>query len=125
MASQTSAVGRTSSVRPEDQAATAALHATKGSQKSKQYRDSDIHLSSAGELQATSGDILGRVCLTSLRVGATASLKYADVKDLPSFPSTGRKNDNSAAGTAATLGWAKQTTIEPSRPDQSASASKA
>jgi hypothetical protein len=39
-------------------------------------------------------------------VGAATSLKYADARDLPSFPSLGmRAGDDSAAGIAATLGW--------------------
>jgi hypothetical protein len=57
--------------------------------------------------------------------GAAASLKYASPKDLPSFPSAGLKKDDSAAGTAATLGWSKQKSFERWKPDSSASASRA
>jgi hypothetical protein len=58
--------------------------------------------------------------------GAAASLKYAQPKDLPSYPSSGlRKNDTSAAGAAASLGWANQKSFEHWKPDPSVSASAA
>jgi hypothetical protein len=50
MATQTAAAVHTSSVKLEDQAATAALYHTKGSENAHQYLDSDFRLSSAGEL---------------------------------------------------------------------------
>ncbi|KAG9241855.1 hypothetical protein BJ878DRAFT_518577 [Calycina marina] len=93
----------------EDQAATAALYATgQNRQKIKSgqdYLDNDHKLSSAG---------------------AAASLKYANPQDLPSYPSAGLKNnDNSAAGAAASSGWANQKPFEHWKPDASASASAA
>ncbi|KAI9744315.1 MAG: hypothetical protein M1818_002467 [Claussenomyces sp. TS43310] len=58
--------------------------------------------------------------------GAAASLKYASPKDLPSFPSAGLRNDDSAAGAAASLGWSNQKPFEYWKPDgTSSSASKA
>ncbi|PMD53802.1 uncharacterized protein K444DRAFT_147615 [Hyaloscypha bicolor E] len=56
---------------------------------------------------------------------AAASLKYAQAQDLPSFPSAGLKNGDSAAGAAASLGWANQKAFEHWKPDPSASASAA
>lgn len=56
--------------------------------------------------------------------GAAASLKYANPQDLPSYPTAGLKGD-SAAGTAASLGWANQKPFEHWKPDSSASASAA
>ncbi len=63
--------------------------------------------------------------LTTLKTGAAASLKYAQPHDLPSFPSTGLKKDDRAAGAAASSGWNSQKTFEHWRPDPSASASAA
>jgi hypothetical protein len=64
--------------------------------------------------------------LTSSPTGAAASLKYANPRDLPSYPSAGlKKGDSGAAGTAATLGWANQKSFEHWKPDPSASASAA
>lgn len=59
--------------------------------------------------------------------GAAASLKYASPADLPSYPSTGLKkgSGDSAAGAAASLGWANQKSFEHWKPDPSASASAA
>jgi hypothetical protein len=57
--------------------------------------------------------------------GAAASLKYANPRDLPSYPSTGFKRSDSAAGAAASLGWANQKPFELWQPDPSASASAA
>ncbi|KAH8803287.1 hypothetical protein F5884DRAFT_503167 [Xylogone sp. PMI_703] len=57
--------------------------------------------------------------------GAAASLKFASPRDLPSYPSAGLKADDSAAGRAATLGWTNQKSIEPWKPNPSASASAA
>lgn len=58
-------------------------------------------------------------------IGAAASLKYANPQDLPSFPSYGLRRDDSAAGAAASLGWANQKPFEHWKPDPSASASAA
>ncbi|KAE9366190.1 hypothetical protein N431DRAFT_419313 [Stipitochalara longipes BDJ] len=91
----------------EDQAAIAALYVTKhdnGPKTGREFLDSDNKLSSAG---------------------AAASLKYAQAQDLPSFPSAGLKNGGSAAGAAASLGWANQKPFEHWKPDPSASASAA
>ncbi|CAD6441897.1 950b8189-ec1c-4df8-9a77-be5e0b8ac686 [Sclerotinia trifoliorum] len=99
---------RTSSNKLEDQAATAALYITnQNNRKPKpgcEFLDSDNKLSSAG---------------------AAASLKYAKPRDLPSYPSAGLKKDQSAAGTAASLGWQNQKTFKHWKPDPSASASAA
>ncbi|KAH6672924.1 putative Eisosome protein 1 [Halenospora varia] len=103
----------THSDRLEDQAATAALYVTKydsgtssGTNNRNGYDilDSDHKLSSAG---------------------AAASLKYAQPRDLPSYPSAGLKKDDSAAGAAASLGWANQKPFEHWKPDPSSSASTA
>lgn len=58
-------------------------------------------------------------------VGAAASLKYAEPRDLPSFPSVGLTNMDSSAGAAASLANAHQKTFEYWKPDPSASANKA
>jgi len=39
-------------------------------------------------------------------------LKYANARDLPSFPSTGLKKDGAAASAAASLGWANQKSLQ-------------
>ncbi|KAG9234183.1 putative Eisosome protein 1 [Amylocarpus encephaloides] len=95
----------THSNKLEDQAATAALYVTKydNSKNGQEFLDSDHKLSFAG---------------------AAASLKYANPKDLPSYPSSGLKNDL-AAGAAASLGWSNQKSFEHWKPDPSASASAA
>ncbi|KAL2068691.1 hypothetical protein VTL71DRAFT_15029 [Oculimacula yallundae] len=91
----------------EDQAALAALYVTN-------------KLSSAGRQYLRSA---GFSALTF--TGAAASLKYANPKDLPSFPSVGLKKNDSAAGAAASLGWANQKSFEHWKPDPSAAASSA
>ena len=63
--------------------------------------------------------------MLTARLGAAASLKYAQAQDLPSYPSAGLKNGDSAAGAAASLGWANQKPFEHWKPDPSASASAA
>ncbi|ESZ98994.1 hypothetical protein SBOR_0652 [Sclerotinia borealis F-4128] len=99
---------RTSSKRLEDQAATAALYVTNQNNRKPrsghEFLDSDNKLSSAG---------------------AAASLKYANPRDLPSYPSAGLKRNQSAAGAAASLGWQNQKTFEHWKPDPSMSASTA
>ncbi|KAG0645249.1 hypothetical protein D0Z07_9023 [Hyphodiscus hymeniophilus] len=95
------------SAKLEDQAATAALYVTqydKSSKNGQEFLDGHHRLSSAG---------------------AAASLKYANPQDLPSYPSSGLKKNDSAAGTAASLGWANQKPFEHWKPDPSASASAA
>ncbi|KAK2028498.1 hypothetical protein LX32DRAFT_653068 [Colletotrichum zoysiae] len=52
-------------------------------------------------------------------------LKYANPRDLPSFPSPGLPPDGAAAGAAASLGWANQKPIELWKPEKSTSASTA
>ncbi|KAH7166230.1 hypothetical protein EDB81DRAFT_280086 [Dactylonectria macrodidyma] len=52
-------------------------------------------------------------------------LKYADPRDLPSYPSAGLRPDGAAASAAASLGWANQKTIECWKPDKASSASAA
>lgn len=58
-------------------------------------------------------------------IGAAASLKYARPDQLPSYPSAGLKKNDSAAGAAASLGWANQKPFEHWKPDPSSSASAA
>lgn len=89
---------------PSEQSATAALHVNSTSSTHIQVLDSNQKLSAAG---------------------AAASLKFAGPRDLPSYPSTGLKANDSAAGRAATLGWTNQRSVEPWKPDPSASASAA
>ncbi|KAJ0148091.1 hypothetical protein FOXG_01465 [Fusarium oxysporum f. sp. lycopersici 4287] len=52
-------------------------------------------------------------------------LKYADPRDLPSYPSAGLRPDGAAASAAASLGWSNQKTIELWKPDKTSSASAA
>ncbi|KAL2211994.1 hypothetical protein CC79DRAFT_1329313 [Sarocladium strictum] len=52
-------------------------------------------------------------------------LKYADPRDLPSYPSSGLRPDGAAAGAAASLGWSNQKPIEPWRPDKTSASSAA
>ncbi|KAF7546163.1 hypothetical protein G7Z17_g8634 [Cylindrodendrum hubeiense] len=56
---------------------------------------------------------------------SSGRLKYADPRDLPSYPSTGLRPDGAAASAAASLGWANQKTIECWKPDKISSASAA
>ncbi len=58
-------------------------------------------------------------------IGAAASLKHADPRDLPSFPSAGFTNKDAWAGAAANLANANQKPFEYWKPDPSASANKA
>lgn len=57
--------------------------------------------------------------------GAAPSPKYVSPKDISRFPSTGLRKDDSAAGTAASIGWANQKPFEQWKPDPSPSASRA
>ncbi|KAK0720815.1 hypothetical protein B0H67DRAFT_483493 [Lasiosphaeris hirsuta] len=50
-------------------------------------------------------------------------LKYASAQDLPSYPSSGLKKDDAAAGAAASLGWANSISHKRLRSDISASSS--
>jgi Eisosome protein 1 len=108
----------------EDQAAIAALYVTKydnASKTGREFLDSDNKLSSAGE---SSSPECADTCIPPLTTytGAAASLRYAQAQDLPSFPSTGLRNGDSAAGAAASLGWANHKSFELWKPDPSASA---
>lgn len=57
--------------------------------------------------------------------GAATSLKYANPRDLPSYPSAGLTNLDSSAGAAASLANANHTAFEHWKPDPSLSANKA
>ncbi|OIW30247.1 hypothetical protein CONLIGDRAFT_360269 [Coniochaeta ligniaria NRRL 30616] len=57
--------------------------------------------------------------------GHSGRIRYASPQELPSYPSTGLKEDGAAAGAAASLGWANQKSIEPWKPSSSSSASLA
>ena len=57
--------------------------------------------------------------------GAATSLKYADPRELPSFPSKGLSDEDSSAGAAASLANANRKSFEYWKPDASSSASKA
>ena len=57
--------------------------------------------------------------------GAATSLKYANPRDLPSFPSAGLTNSQSSAGAAATLANANHKNFEHWRPESSTPAGKA
>lgn len=52
-------------------------------------------------------------------------LKYAEPRDLPSYPSSGLRPDGAAASAAASLGWSNQKTVEIWKPDKTSSASAA
>ncbi|KAM5377457.1 hypothetical protein ACJZ2D_004996 [Fusarium nematophilum] len=56
---------------------------------------------------------------------SSGRLKYADPRDLPSFPSSGLRSDGAAASAAASLGWSSQKPIEPWKPGRTSSASAA
>lgn len=58
-------------------------------------------------------------------VSTAGRLKYAEPRDLPSFPSAGLGENGAAASAAATLGWANQKSPEPWRPGKVSSASAA
>jgi hypothetical protein len=130
MATQTSAVTaphpHTSSSKLEDQAATAALYVTKHDRNKgsvgNRFLDGENKLSPIGMSSET---LLGNRPAKFHGLGAAASLKYASPRDLPSFPSSGLRKDDSAAGAAASIGWANQKAFEPWKPDPSSSASKA
>ena len=108
----------------EDQAATAALYVTSPQKQNKSNYplDQDNKLSSAGKLivQERSADHH-----SYLPTGAATSLKYANPRDLPSFPSAGLSNKDSSAGAAASLANANHKSFEHWKPDSSAPASKA
>ncbi|KAK2073739.1 hypothetical protein P8C59_007991 [Phyllachora maydis] len=73
----------------------------------------------------TPSDAKGRVKPLMPPVGQSGRLRYADPRDLPSYPSVGLKKDDAAASAAASLGWANCKTFEHWKPDSSASASAA
>ncbi|KAI3323092.1 hypothetical protein HD806DRAFT_522834 [Xylariaceae sp. AK1471] len=58
-------------------------------------------------------------------IAHSGRLVYAKPQDLPSFPSLGLDAKGTAAGTAATLGWANKKSPEPWRPGKSVTASTA
>lgn len=60
-----------------------------------------------------------------IRVGAATSLKYADPRDLPSFPVTGLEHGEAGAGAAASLANANHKEFQLWKPGESAPASKA
>ncbi|TEA19071.1 Uncharacterized protein C8034_v009981 [Colletotrichum sidae] len=62
---------------------------------------------------------------TPITDGHSGKLKYADPRDLPSYPSPGLKSDGAAAGAAASLGWTNQKPIDIWKPEKSNSASTA
>ncbi|KAK6585822.1 hypothetical protein PZA11_000879 [Diplocarpon coronariae] len=107
----------TSSSRLEDQAALAALYVTGPKH--------NIHSNDGGKPKTDDYDYLDKGHKLS-SAGAAASLKYANPQDLPSYPSSGlKKNDTSAAGAAASLGWANQKSFEHWKPDPSGPAAAA
>ncbi|MCJ1350768.1 MAG: hypothetical protein MMC33_000749 [Icmadophila ericetorum] len=92
----------------EDQAATAALYVTNSPKK--QAKDSNYPLDKDNKLSSA---------------GAATSLKYANPRDLPSFPSTGITNKDSSAGAAASLANANHKQFEYWKPESSAPANRA
>ncbi|KAF5025432.1 hypothetical protein F66182_2492 [Fusarium sp. NRRL 66182] len=63
--------------------------------------------------------------LATTPVNNSGRLKYADPRDLPSYPSAGLRPDGAAASAAASLGWSNQRPIELWKPDKTSSASAA
>ncbi|CAG8958236.1 hypothetical protein HYFRA_00000590 [Hymenoscyphus fraxineus] len=111
----------------EDQAALAALYVNKydNTKTGREHLDSNNKLSSASMPFVTL--FHENYSSTDLDLGAATSLKYAKPEDLPSYPSPGLglRKHKSAAGTAASLGWANQKSFEHWKPDPSTSASTA
>ena len=106
-------------------AATAALYVTNVDRKSKDSKfplDADNKLSSAGK-----DDVGTNTAASAYNVspGAATSLKYANPRDLPSFPSVGITNKDSSAGAAASLANQHHKSFEYWKPGESAPASKA
>ncbi|KAH6892026.1 hypothetical protein B0T10DRAFT_283016 [Thelonectria olida] len=56
---------------------------------------------------------------------SSGRLKYANPRDLPSYPSPGLRSDGAAASAAASLGWSNRKPIECWKPDKTSSASAA
>ena len=100
-------------------AATAALKASSAGGKSIYPLDADNKLSSASMCYI----ICWLAYLQS--TGAATSLKRAQPRDLPSFPSTGIADRQASAGAAASLAFAEQKPFEHWKPEQSQPASKA
>ncbi|KAI4088393.1 MAG: hypothetical protein LQ344_006112 [Seirophora lacunosa] len=98
----------TKSNKLEDQAATAALYVTKAD-KAKQS-GSNYPLDADNKLSSAS---------------AATSLKYANPRDLPSFPTTGLEHGEAGAGAAASLANANHKEFELWKPAGSAPASRA
>ncbi|KAL9590449.1 MAG: hypothetical protein Q9203_000728 [Teloschistes exilis] len=98
----------TKSDKLEDQAATAALYVTRANKKD--HPKSDYPLDEDNKLSSA---------------GAATSLKYANPRDLPSFPVTGLEHGEAGAGAAASLANANHREFEHWKPSASAPASKA
>lgn len=107
-------------------AATAALYVTNaGKQNKSTYPlDADNRLSSASESSDRAQSSFTTMCLHKL-TGAATSLKHANPKDLPSFPSVGLSNSESSAGAAASLAAANQKAFEHWKPEHSEPANQA
>lgn len=69
--------------------------------------------------------IFGSLRLHLFPIGAATSLKYADPRELPSFPSRGLSDKDSSAGAAASLANANRKSFEYWKPVASSSAGKA
>ncbi|MDI1491176.1 MAG: Eisosome assembly protein [Ramalina farinacea] len=93
----------------EDQAATAALYATRP-KGDKSGKSDDYPLDADGKLSSAS---------------AATSLKHASPHDLPAYPIVGLQNTGASAGTAATLANANQKPIELWKPGNIPAANKA
>ncbi|KAI4201082.1 MAG: hypothetical protein LQ350_003511 [Teloschistes chrysophthalmus] len=98
----------TKSDKLEDQAATAALYVTRANKKD--HPKSDYPLDEDNKLSSA---------------GAATSLKYANPRDLPSFPVIGLEHGEAGAGAAASLANANHREFEHWKPSASAPASKA
>lgn len=101
----------THSNKLEDQAASAAWYVTNGTKRDNSNNRNGYNILGADHKLSSAG--------------AAASLKYAQPHDLPSYPSSGLKKDDSAAGAAASMGWSNQKSFEHWKPDPSSSASTA
>lgn len=86
--------------------------------------DDDNKLSSAGKCAIFQPSSTSTLTVNTAS-GAATSLKYANPRDLPSYPTAGLANVDSSAGAAASLANANHTVFEHWKPDPSASANKA
>ncbi|KAL9033565.1 MAG: hypothetical protein Q9214_007452, partial [Letrouitia sp. 1 TL-2023] len=106
--------------------ATAALYVTRADtnpqSKNTYPLDADNRLSSAGRAPKE----FGRGKFVNLKfLGAATSLKHANPRDLPSFPTTGLDNGHSSAGAAASHANANHQDFKYWKPDSSEPASRA